>query len=93
MIWIEGHRLSIGILADSLTFLGGLILTRDAFLRLRDLKKNRVDLRFRAEFPRIHLTDEEWKAAVISVRWTLTGFVLILLGFFFQLLLRLIEAN
>ena len=93
MIWIEGHRVSIGILADSLTFLGGLILTRDAFLRLKDLKKNRIDLRFRALFPRILLTDDDWKAAVISVRWTLTGFVLILLGFFFQLLLRLIETN
>jgi hypothetical protein len=44
MNWIAAHRLLIGILADSLTFLGGCLLARDAFLRLNELKKNRVDV-------------------------------------------------
>jgi hypothetical protein len=91
MDWIEGHRVALGILADSFTFLGGLILTRDAFLRLRELKKSRVDVRFLREFPRLNLTDEEWKAALVSVRWTLAGFGLIVVGFLAQLLLRLVE--
>ena len=91
MNWIEGHRVALGILADSLTFLGGLILTRDAFLRLRELKKSRMDLRFRREFPRLNLTDEEWRAALVSVRWTVAGFGLIVVGFLAQLLLRLVE--
>jgi len=93
MNWIEAHRVSIGILADSLTFLGGLILIRDAFRRLKELNKNRIDVRFRTEFPRLNLTDDEWKAAVVSVRWTLAGFVLLLVGFLSQLLLRLIERQ
>lgn len=81
----------IGILADSLTFVGGAILTRDAFLRLTELKKSRIDVRFSAEFPRLNLTDEEWKAAVVSLRWALAGFLLIAIGFLAQLLLRLIK--
>jgi hypothetical protein len=93
MSWIEAHRVSIGILADSLTFIGGSILTRDAFLRLKELNKNRIDVRFRTEFPRLNLTDDEWKTALISVRWALAGFVLLLVGFLFQLLLRLIERQ
>ena len=91
MGWIEGHRVALGIIADSLTFLGGLILARDAFLRLRDLKESRMDVRFRREFPRLNLTDEEWRAALVSVRWTLAGFGLIVVGFLAQLLLRLVE--
>jgi hypothetical protein len=91
MNWFEGHRAGLGILADSLTFLGGLILARDAFLRLNELKKNRIDVRFLREFPRLNLTDEEWKAAVVSLRWTAAGFALIVAGFLAQLLLRLVE--
>jgi hypothetical protein len=93
MNWIHLHSLWIGVLADSLTFAGGFILTQDAFLRLRELRKSRVDVRFRAEFPHLVLTDDEFKAAVASVRWALAGFVLLLLGFLAQLLLRLIEAQ
>jgi hypothetical protein len=93
MNWIHLHSPWVGILADSLTFIGGSILTRDAFLRLRELKKNRVDVQFRAEFPRLNLTDDEFKAALASVRWALAGFVLLLLGFLAQLLLRLMEAQ
>jgi hypothetical protein len=91
MDWIEGHRAWLGILADSLTFLGGVILARDAFLRLNELKKSRIDVRFLREFPRLNLTDEEWKAALVSVRWTVAGFGLIVVGFLAQLLLRLVE--
>jgi hypothetical protein len=91
MNWMEMHRGLIGIVADSLTFFGGAILTRDAFLRLKELNRNRIDARFREEFPRLNLTDDELKAAVVSLRWTLAGFVLIVVGFLAQLLLRLIE--
>jgi len=93
MNWIEAHRVLIGILADTLTFLGGCLLARDAFLRLKDLKKKRIDEEFRREFPRLNLTDEEWKAAIVSLRWALAGFVLVAVGFLFQLLLRLAEAQ
>ncbi len=93
MNWIEAHRVLIGILADTLTFLGGCLLARDAFLRLKDLKKKRIDEEFRREFPRLNLTDDEWKAAILSLRWALAGFVLVSVGFLFQLLLRLAEAQ
>jgi hypothetical protein len=92
MEWFSAHRLVIGILADSVTFAGGCILTRDAFLRLRELKRSRLDERFQEEFPRLNLTDDEWKAAVTAMRWTLSGFGLMMLGFLLQLLLRVVEA-
>jgi hypothetical protein len=92
MNWIAAHRLLIGIFADTVTFLGGCLLARDAFLRLRELKKERVDARFRAEFPRLNLTDDEWRAAVVSLRWAFAGFVLLVLGFLMQLLLRVVEG-
>jgi len=82
----------MGVLADTLTFLGGCILARDAFLRLKELNRKRVDDEFRRQFPRLNLTDDEWKAAAASMRWALAGFVLVVLGFLFQLLLRLVEA-
>jgi hypothetical protein len=91
MDWIEAHRAIIGILADTLTFLGGCLLARDAFLRLKDLKSKRIDEAFRREFPRLNLTDDEWNAAVVSLRWALAGFVLMVLGFLAQLLLRFVE--
>lgn len=81
-----------GILADSLTFAGGCILTRDAFLRLRELRRGRLDERFRVEFPRLSLTDDEWKAAVTAMRWTVAGFGLMVMGFLLQLGLRLVGA-
>jgi hypothetical protein len=92
MNWIEANHVLIGILADTLTFLGGCLLARDAFLRLKDLKKERIDEEFRHEFPRLNLTDDEWKAAILSLRWALAGFVLVAVGFLFQLLLRIAEA-
>jgi len=93
MNWIEAHLVSIGIFADTLTFLGGCLLARDAFLRLKELKSKRIDEGFRREFPRLNLTDDEWMSAVASLRWALAGFVLLVLGFLAQLLLRLIEAQ
>jgi hypothetical protein len=93
MNWIEAHRVSIGIFADSLTFLGGCILARDAFLRLKELKNKRTDTKFRSEFPFLNLTDDEWNKAVVSVRWALAGFVLLIAGFLLQLLLRVAGAQ
>jgi hypothetical protein len=93
MHWFQAHHVPLGILADALTFLGGCLLARDAFLRLRELKSRRIDEEFRREFPRLNLTDEEWKAAVASLRWALAGFVLVTLGFMAQLVLRFVEAQ
>ena len=90
MSWIRAQQVAIGILADSLTFCGGVILTRDAFLRIKELNRNRIDSRFREEFPRLNLTDEELRAALVSLRWTLAGVVLMVVGFLFQLLLRVL---
>ena len=57
--WLHEHRFAIGILADSLTFLAGALLTRDAFRRLRDLNNKRNDDEFRRTFPKLNLSDEE----------------------------------
>jgi len=84
--------LAIGILADTLTFAGGCILARDAFMRLRVLKRSRMDERFRVEFSGLNLSDDEWKAAVTAMRWTLAGFGLMVLGFLLQLGLRVMET-
>jgi len=91
MSWFHAQHRLIGILADLLTFLGGCILARDAFMRLRELKKHRVDVEFDDEFSGLNLTDNERKAAMNALRWTFSGFALILVGFFFQLLLRFTE--
>lgn len=88
MNWIHDHRFCIGILADSLTFLGGFFLARDAFRRLQDLKDKRTDDEFRHLVAGLRLTDKELRAAVVSMRWTVAGFSLIAVGFACQLLLR-----
>ncbi len=88
MNWLHEHRFFVGILADSLTFLGGLLLARDAFRRLRDLKGRRTDEEFRRTFPRLNLTDQEWRDAIAAMWWTFGGFGLIAAGFACQLLLR-----
>lgn len=92
MQWLHQHLTAFGILADSLTFLGGFLLARDAFLRLSELKKGRTDIRFRREFPHLSLTDDEWHEAIVSLQWTVAGFALIFLGFACQLVLRFFEA-
>jgi len=88
MNWINTHHILLGILADFLTFLGGCLLARDAFLRMQEVKRKRVDQAFSRQFPELNLTDEEWKAALVSMKWTLGGFVLMVAGFLLQLLLR-----
>jgi hypothetical protein len=92
MEWFRANHLAIGILADTLTFAGGCILARDAFMRLRVLKRSRMDERFRVEFSGLNLSDDEWKAAVTAMRWTLAGFGLMVLGFLLQLGLRVMET-
>lgn len=93
MHWAESHRLAIGILADLLTFVGGVFLSRDALLRLRELGKQRIDDDFRHRFAGLNLTDQEWKAAVVSVRWALAGFLLIVVGFSLQFVGRILELG
>ena len=93
MHWAEAHRLAIGIVADSLTFLGSVILTRDALLRLKDLRNKRTDEKFRRRFSDLNLTDEEWKEATVSVRWAVAGCFLLAAGFLLQLVLRILELG
>jgi hypothetical protein len=93
MHWAEAHRLAIGIFADVLTFVGGVILSRDALLRLRELGKQRVDEKFRRRFAGLNLTDQEWRDAVVSVRWALAGFLLLVAGFFLQFVDRILELG
>ncbi len=93
MHWAEAHRLAAGIVADSLTFFGGLILTRDAVLRLKDLKKKRTDEEFCRRFSGLNLTDDEWKEATTSVRWAVAGCALLGAGFFLQLVVRILELG
>jgi hypothetical protein len=91
MQFLHEHLLFFGVAADSLTFLGGVILSWDAVLRLSDLKKKRVDDEFRRTFPRLNLTDSDWKDAVWSVRRALAGSGLLAAGFFCEILLRFAE--
>jgi hypothetical protein len=93
MHWSEAHRFAIGIFADLLTFTGGVILSRDALLRLRELRKQRIDEEFRRRFAGLNLTDAEWKDAVVSVRWALAGCLLLVAGFFLQLVVRILELG
>jgi hypothetical protein len=93
MHWAQAHRLAIGIFADVLTFVGGVILSRDALLRLRELRKQRIDESFRHRFAGLNLTDEEWRGAVISVRWALAGFLMLVAGFFLQFVERILELG
>jgi hypothetical protein len=88
---LKGIEWRWGFLPTPSHFLGESSWPGDAFLRLNELKKSRIDVRFLREFPRLNLTDEEWNAALVSVRWTLAGFGLIAVGFLAQLLLRLVE--
>jgi hypothetical protein len=92
MNWIHANQLLFGLLADSLTFLGGCLLARDAFLRLRELRRSRIDVEFRRRFPGVNLSDEELAASVKAMAWTVAGFLLLALGFLCQLLLRAAEA-
>jgi len=85
---IQEHKFLIGVVADSLTFLGGALLARDAFRRLRDLKDKRTDDEFRRTFPKLNLSDQDWDDAIRAMRWTLAGFGLIVVGFACQLVLR-----
>jgi hypothetical protein len=91
MQFLREHLLYFGVAADSLTFLGGVILSWDAILRLRDLKKKRVEDEFRRTFPRLNLTDSDWKDAVWSVGRALAGSALLAAGFFCQILIRFAE--
>jgi hypothetical protein len=91
MGWVHDHRFFVGVLADFLTFLGGAFLAWDAFYRLRDLKSKRVSDEFRKTFPKLNLTDKEWKDALNSVRRALFGAILLVVGFFCQILLRFAE--
>jgi hypothetical protein len=91
MQFLHEHLLFFGVVADSLTFLGGLILSWDAFVRLRDLRDKRIDDEFRRTFPKLNMTDKDWKSALWSVGRALAGSGLLAVGFLFQILMRFAE--
>jgi hypothetical protein len=89
--WIHAHKFALGLIADVLTFAGAAALARDAFRRMADLRRARKDAEFRRAYSTLHLSDEELKAASVSVRWAFAGFGLMCLGFLCQLALRFCE--
>lgn len=91
MSFLHEHILFFGVLADSLTFVGGFILAWDAFFRLRDLKDKRISDEFRRTFPKLNMTDKDWDDALWSVSRALAGSALLMVGFFCQILLRFAE--
>jgi hypothetical protein len=91
MQFLREHLLFFGVVADGLTFFGGLILSWDALLRLRDLKDKRIDDEFRRTFPKLNMTDDDWNKAVWSVGRALAGSGLLAIGFLCQILMRFAE--
>lgn len=89
--WIAAHRLLLGLLADTLTFLGAALLTRDSFQRLAEVNRRRTIDKIHGLYPALNFADDEWAAAVQSTRWAFAGFFLVSLGFLCQLLLRAAE--
>ena len=91
MHFLAEHRLLIGISADLFTFLGALILARDAFTHLKDLRERRIHDEFRDAFPDLPLADDEVTAAVSAVRFAIRGSAILFCGFILQILSRLSE--
>ncbi len=84
-------RLVLGIGADVLTFVGALLLARDGFQRLKEVNATKVDQRIRKEFPNVNFVDTEATQAKMSEQWAWRGFVILLLGFALQIIVRIME--
>ena len=92
MPFLLAHRLLLGIVADTLTLAGGLVLAFEAFCRLKDLIEGRINARFKEQFPGLPLVDEEKIGAHRSVVRAYIGCAVILLGYVLEVLTRIAEA-
>jgi hypothetical protein len=90
---LVAHRLLLGLSADAITLIGALILTKEAFSRLRDVTANRVKEKFNIKFPDLPLVDQEKKAARQVVQRAYLGCVFMVLGFLLQALTRIAENH
>ena len=94
MQWFAGHlSLLAGILADCLTFAGGLLLARDGFQRLKDFYEREMDARFREHFPELNLVNEQERQARVSERWAVRGLLLVAAGFVLEIAARCLETG
>jgi len=85
------HRLFLGLAADAITLIGALVLTKEAFGRLRDLAGNRLQKKFDELYPDLPLVDQEAAAAKRIVRLAYVGCALMILGFVLQALTRVAD--
>lgn len=88
MGFVHDHRLTLGILADVITFLGGAVLSWDVFFGPRNLKTKRIVDAFRTTFPKLNLKDAELEEARKSVWRAVSGAGLLVVGLICQILLR-----
>jgi hypothetical protein len=93
MDFLVAHRLSLGLAADAITLIGALVLTTEAFGRLRDLAGNRLQKKFDELYPDLPLVDQEAAAAKRIVRLAYLGCLLMILGFVLQALTRVVESH
>jgi hypothetical protein len=92
MQWLAQHvRLIVGILADLVTFVSGLLFARDAFVRLKELNEARISERFQEQFPGLNMADPAAGRARMSKRWALRGLVLLGMGFVLQIVTRFLD--
>lgn len=93
MDFLVAHRLILGLAADAITLIGALVLTTEAFGRLRDLAGNRLQKKFDELYPGLPLVDQEASAAKRVVRFAFIGCSLMILGFVLQALTRVAENH
>ncbi|MDP9040160.1 MAG: hypothetical protein M3O02_12970 [Acidobacteriota bacterium] len=91
--WLKLHKIRIGVAADFLTFGGGLLLARDAFRHVVDLRAEQLEEAFRKRFAQLapKLVDNKEAEARGATRMAYRGLALLILGFLFQILSRFAE--
>jgi hypothetical protein len=91
--WLKANKLFLGLAADILTFGGGLLLARDAFFHLADLRRDQVEAAFRQRFRRLSakMRDPREAEAKEAVRWAVRGLLLLVVGFVCELATRFAE--
>ena len=91
--WLKAYKLWIDLAADILTFAGGLLLARDAFCHLKDLRQSQLEAAFRLRFPRVSakMQDPKFAEAKEAGRWAARGMVLLAVGFLCQIAGRFAE--
>jgi hypothetical protein len=89
-IWLQPYKLYVGIAADVLTFGGGLLLARDAFRHLVDLRAAQLESAFQRRFSRLgkKLADTRAVEAKRASSMAYRGLALLMLGFLCQILTR-----